>query len=257
MGSHQIAVVMFGLILLGLGWSAATVGGSALLNDAAPATERVRLQGRSDLAMNLAGALGGAVSGLLLALLGYAGLAWTLLLPITVVLTVGSVGVRRSRARAASELSDPYPDLALGVIVPFYRCGMHPEVVAGGRFTVAVRLVPEPVQRLALSEVRYLDAGVEELPRGRLHNAGQVRAHPLEQYAAVRGHSTIAASISLSESSARSGRREDDHRLRPAAAGSRAPGRAPRKCRVAVSVSPRALATRARPRSDHAVAASS
>ncbi len=97
LGSHQTGVVMFGLILLGLGWSASTVAGSALLNDAAPAAQRVRLQGRSDLAMNLAGALGGAVAGPLLAVLGYAGLAWTLLLPITVVLTVGSVGVRRSR----------------------------------------------------------------------------------------------------------------------------------------------------------------
>ena len=99
LGSHQTGVVMFGLILLGLGWSASTVAGSALLNDAAPATQRVQLQGRSDLAMNLAGALGGAVAGPLLALLGYAGLAWTLLLPVTVVLTVGSVGVRRSGAQ--------------------------------------------------------------------------------------------------------------------------------------------------------------
>ena len=97
LGSHQTGVVIFGLILLGLGWSASTVAGSALLNDAAPATQRVQLQGRSDLAMNLAGALGGAVAGPLLALLGYAGLAWTLLLPVAMVLATGSVGVRRSR----------------------------------------------------------------------------------------------------------------------------------------------------------------
>ena len=97
LGSHQTGVVMFGLILLGLGWSASTVAGSALLNDAAPAAQRVQLQGRSDLAMNLAGALGGAVAGPLLALLGYAGLAWTLLLPVAMVLATGSVGVRRSR----------------------------------------------------------------------------------------------------------------------------------------------------------------
>ena len=97
LGSHQTAVVMVGLILLGLGWSASTVAGSALLSDVAPAAQRVRLQGRSDLAMNLAGALGGAVAGPLLALLGYAGLAWTLLLPVAAVLTAGSLGVRRSR----------------------------------------------------------------------------------------------------------------------------------------------------------------
>jgi MFS family permease len=97
LGAHQANVVMVGLIMLGLGWSASTVAGSALLNDASPTAERVRLQGRSDLAMNLAGAVGGAVSGPLLALLGYPGLAWTLLLPVALVLAAGWLGLRRSR----------------------------------------------------------------------------------------------------------------------------------------------------------------
>jgi MFS family permease len=97
LGSHRASMVMLGLILLGLGWSASTVAASALLSDAAPAAHRVALQGRSDMSMNLAGALGGGVSGPLLALLGYAGLAWSLLLPVAVVLTAGSLGMRRSR----------------------------------------------------------------------------------------------------------------------------------------------------------------
>lgn len=96
-GSHQTGVVMLGLILLGLGWSASTVAGSALLGDAAPVARRVRLQGRSDLVMNLAGAFGGAVSGPTLALIGYPGLAWMLLLPVVAVLLTGSLGMRRSR----------------------------------------------------------------------------------------------------------------------------------------------------------------
>ena len=83
--------------MLGLGWSASTVAGSARLNDVSPTAQRVRLQGRSDLAMNLAGAAGGAVSGPLLALLGYPGLAWTLLVPVALVLAVGWLGLRRSR----------------------------------------------------------------------------------------------------------------------------------------------------------------
>ena len=87
LGSHQTTMVMLGLTLLGLGWSASTVAGSALLNDAAPADRRVRVQGRSDLAMNLAGAVGGAVSGPLLAWVSYAGLAWSLALPIVLVVT--------------------------------------------------------------------------------------------------------------------------------------------------------------------------
>jgi MFS family permease len=99
-GSHSTTVVMLGLTLLGLGWSASTVAGSALLNDAAPADRRIRVQGRSDLAMNLAGAVGGAVSGPLLAWLTYAGLAWSLALPIVAVVAtslVTTAGVGRGQ----------------------------------------------------------------------------------------------------------------------------------------------------------------
>ena len=96
-GSHRPGVVMVGLTLLGLGWSASTVAGSALLSDAAPMDDRVRLQGRSDLTMSFAGAVGGAVSGPLLAVLGYDGLAWTLLLPVAAVLAAVIYGGRRAR----------------------------------------------------------------------------------------------------------------------------------------------------------------
>jgi MFS family permease len=116
-GSHQITTVMLGLTLLGLGWSASTVAGSALLNDAAPADRRVSLQGRSDLAMNLAGAVGGAVSGPMLAWLTYAGLAWSLALPVAFVLValaaaakIGGGGLGpgpRRRASAARTAATP------------------------------------------------------------------------------------------------------------------------------------------------------
>jgi MFS family permease len=98
LGSHDTRVVMVGLILLGLGWSASTVAGSALLSDAAPAGSRVRLQGRSDLSMNLAGAIGGAAAGPLLALISYTGLAWSLLLPVAVVLLAVVSAATRIRA---------------------------------------------------------------------------------------------------------------------------------------------------------------
>jgi MFS family permease len=97
LGSHQTTTVMLGLILLGLGWSASTVAGSALLNDAAPADRRVSLQGRSDLAMNLAGGVGGAVAGPMLAWLTYAGLAWSLALPIAFALVVAVSATANSR----------------------------------------------------------------------------------------------------------------------------------------------------------------
>jgi MFS family permease len=94
-GAHQTPVVMLGLILLGLGWSASTVAAAALLNDAAPIARRVSLQGRSDLTMNLAGAAGGAVAGPLLAVLGYSGLAWILLAPVAVVGTAIALNARQ------------------------------------------------------------------------------------------------------------------------------------------------------------------
>lgn len=97
LGAQHTGVVMAGLVLLGLGWSASTVAAAALLNDAAPPAQRVRLQGRSDLAMNLAGAVGGAVAGPLLAGLGYPGLAWALLVPVAAVVAAGTLGVRRER----------------------------------------------------------------------------------------------------------------------------------------------------------------
>ncbi len=97
LGSESHHLVMLGLVMLGLGWSASTVAGSALLSDSAPAADRVRLQGRSDTAMNLAGALGGALAGPTLFLFGYAGLAWGLLLPIIVVVAASSLGLSRQR----------------------------------------------------------------------------------------------------------------------------------------------------------------
>jgi len=73
------------LVLLGLGWSAGTVAGSALLVAAAPAHRRVQLQGRSDLVMNLSGAGAGALAGPVLAAIGYEGLGLVLLAPAAVV----------------------------------------------------------------------------------------------------------------------------------------------------------------------------
>jgi len=63
-----------GLILLGLGWSASVVAGSALIGEAVGLNDRAALQGFSDLSMNAAGALGGALAGLVLGAVGYSGL---------------------------------------------------------------------------------------------------------------------------------------------------------------------------------------
>lgn len=75
------------LILLGLGWSASIVSGSALVGDSVSATERAPLQGVSDLLMNLTGASCGALAGPVLAAVGYSGLG-TGAMALTGVVTV-------------------------------------------------------------------------------------------------------------------------------------------------------------------------
>lgn len=75
LGGERTEWVVVALILLGLGWSGATIAGAGLLGEGLAPGERPRVQGRSDLAMNLAGAGGSALAGTVLATAGYAGLA--------------------------------------------------------------------------------------------------------------------------------------------------------------------------------------
>ena len=65
---------LMGLVLLGLGWSAATIAGSTLLAESVAAEDRVLVQGVADTLMGAAGAVGGATSGLVLSGAGYLGL---------------------------------------------------------------------------------------------------------------------------------------------------------------------------------------
>lgn len=75
LGAESEAAVVAGLILLGLGWSAATVAGSALLTESTAPDRRTVIQGRSDLLMSGSGAVGGLLAGPTLAALGYSGLS--------------------------------------------------------------------------------------------------------------------------------------------------------------------------------------
>lgn len=60
-----------GLFLLGLGWSAASVGSSALLTDETPMRLRAQVQGAADVVAAVTAAVGGAVAGLLVDWAGY------------------------------------------------------------------------------------------------------------------------------------------------------------------------------------------
>lgn len=74
LGGGSRSAITVGLILLGLGWSASVVSGSALIAESVGVQERSSLQGFSDLSMNAAGALGGALAGPVLSAVGYSGL---------------------------------------------------------------------------------------------------------------------------------------------------------------------------------------
>ncbi|MEX5257287.1 MFS transporter [Kocuria arenosa] len=99
LGSTSPVLVTVGLVLLGLGWSASTVAGSTLVAEAVAPAERPKLQGVSDLFMNLAGATGGALAGPVLALTGFDGLSAALLVLVAVV--VVSHGGRAQRDAGA------------------------------------------------------------------------------------------------------------------------------------------------------------
>ncbi|MGI5122170.1 MFS transporter [Marinactinospora thermotolerans] len=88
LGSDSEAGVMSALILLGLGWSASTVAGSTLVTESVAPAERPRVQGASDTLMNLAGAIGSAAAGPVLAVIAFHGLAAVLLVPVAIVVVM-------------------------------------------------------------------------------------------------------------------------------------------------------------------------
>jgi MFS family permease len=72
-----------GLFMLGLGWSCTLISGSALLSESVDRDIAPSAQGASDLLMNLAGAGGGALAGVIIGTLGYGWLCVFAALPVT------------------------------------------------------------------------------------------------------------------------------------------------------------------------------
>jgi MFS family permease len=102
LGSETEHLVTLGLFLLGLGWSAATVSGSALLSISVPVEQKTNVQGLSDSMMNLSGAMGGALAGTVVALYMFTGLNMVALVPVVVivVLSVFAASYRSKKAKA-------------------------------------------------------------------------------------------------------------------------------------------------------------
>lgn len=66
-GPHDARRLLVALLLLGVGWNLAFVGGSTLVTAALDLRQRPRVQGLADVAMGMAGMLGAGVSGALMA----------------------------------------------------------------------------------------------------------------------------------------------------------------------------------------------
>jgi len=84
--------ITIGLILLGLGWSASVISGAAMLTRSVETSARPVVQGLNDLAMNMAGAFGGLLAGLVVAWQGFGTLtaaAGALTLPVIVLVLSG------------------------------------------------------------------------------------------------------------------------------------------------------------------------
>jgi MFS family permease len=98
-GAESELWVAVGLVMIGLGWSAASVAGATLISESVDVPGRARIQGRADLLMSSAGALGGGFAGLVLAVLGYGGLALSATgLSVIVLATLAWRGLRRRAA---------------------------------------------------------------------------------------------------------------------------------------------------------------
>ena len=73
---HDSLTLGIGLFLLGLGWSFTLIAGSTLLSETVSIDMRPATQGASDLVMNLMGAGGAAVGGVIIGIFSYAALCY-------------------------------------------------------------------------------------------------------------------------------------------------------------------------------------
>lgn len=81
----DIVLLGIGLFLLGLGWSCTLIAGSTMLTDEVAAPDRPSVQGLSDVVMNAAGAVGGALAGLIVVASSYGVLCAAALVPLAIL----------------------------------------------------------------------------------------------------------------------------------------------------------------------------
>jgi len=100
--ADDVLTLGIGLFLLGLGWSCTLIAGSTLVTDEVEPRERPSVQGLSDLTMNVAGAVGGVIAGVVVWLSSYAVLNAVAAIPVLAlgVMTMLPACRRRSNTRS-------------------------------------------------------------------------------------------------------------------------------------------------------------
>ncbi|MFD4294709.1 MFS transporter [Rhodococcus sp. NPDC058532] len=98
-GADSRTWVTVGLVLLGLGWSAATVSASTFVAESVPPERAVLVQGVSDAVMGAAGAVGAATAGMVLAVGGYLGVNLVGAVTVAVVAVLIVATMTRTRTR--------------------------------------------------------------------------------------------------------------------------------------------------------------
>ncbi len=99
-------MVQIAMTLVGVGWGLVTVAGAALLTELAPVAERPIWQGRSDTFMSAAGAVAGALAGVVFALGNFSYLALVSggLLALGVVASI-QISVHKQRAKRSTPVT--------------------------------------------------------------------------------------------------------------------------------------------------------
>ncbi|MEU4467478.1 MFS transporter [Streptomyces sp. NPDC024017] len=97
---HSFALIILALVLLGVGWSFGLVTGTAIVTDSTPLATRAKVQGLVDVAIAVAGAIGGLASGIVVATTSYPILAALCGALAFVAAPAAIVAARKSSARA-------------------------------------------------------------------------------------------------------------------------------------------------------------
>jgi MFS family permease len=100
--ADDVVTLGIGLFLLGLGWSCTLIAGSTLVTDEVDPPERPAVQGLSDLTMNVAGALGGVVAGVVVWLASYQVLTAVAAIPVVALAVWASIPACRRHSNTRS-----------------------------------------------------------------------------------------------------------------------------------------------------------